>query len=116
MRFVSIWKPDPSALHTGPTQEQMAAMGELIGEMTSAGVLVDTGGVAPTGMSLRVRRSGSQVTVTDGPFAEAKEVIGGYAVMDVKSKEELIAWTRRFIEVAGEGVAEIIEVTGPPAP
>jgi hypothetical protein len=111
MKFVSVWKVDPRAIEAGPTQEQMASMGQLIGEMMSAGVLLDTGGVMSNGVSMRVRRSGSNVSVTDGPFTESKEVVGGFALLKVSSKEEALEWMRRFAEIAGDGEAELHEVT-----
>jgi hypothetical protein len=112
MKFVSIFKLDRAQMSDcGPSPEDMAAMGALIGEMRAAGVLVDTGGVMPTSVSMRVRREGAQVSVTDGPFTESKEVVGGFAVLDVTSKEEALAWTRRFLDLTGDGVTELFEVT-----
>ena len=110
MKFVSIWKPDPAVWAAQPSEEHMAAMGELIGELMSAGVLLDTGGVSDGGSSLRVRRAQGKVTVTDGPFAESKELVGGYAVFKVDSRDEAIALTRRFLEIAGDGTSELHEV------
>jgi hypothetical protein len=114
MRFVSIYKLSPDRFAAPASEAEMTAMGRLIGEMQAAGVLIDTGGTAPTDVSLRVRRAGSQTTVTDGPFTESKEVIGGYAVLDVQSKDEAILWTRRFLDCAGDGVVELMEVTSGP--
>jgi hypothetical protein len=85
-------------------------MGQLIAEMEAAGVLINTGGLAPTGTSLRVRRANGSVTVTDGPFTETKELIGGYAVLNVQSRDELIAWSKRFLDIAGNGVSEVYEL------
>ncbi|HEY4442572.1 MAG TPA: YciI family protein [Candidatus Elarobacter sp.] len=111
MKFISIWKVDARLLDgPGPTQENMQQMGQLIGEMTQAGVLVDTGGVMQRGAALRVRRTGPKVSVTDGPFTETKEVVGGFAILNVASKEDAIAWTRRFVEAAGDGEAELHEL------
>lgn len=109
MKFIAIWKPAESG-DAPPTQAEMAAMGALIGEMMQAGVLLDTGGVMNGGASMRVRRDGDAITVTDGPFTESKEVIGGYAVFKVGSKDEAVAWTRRFLEVAGNGTSELHEL------
>jgi len=110
MKFISIWKPEATAWAAPPTQEEMAAMGALITEMMQAGVLMDTGGVMNGGLSLRVQRDGDKVTVTDGPFTESKEVVGGYAVFKVNSKDEAVAWTRRFTDLAGNGTAELHEL------
>lgn len=116
MKFVSIFKLDPAELAGPPDEQEMAQMGRLIEEMKSAGVLIDTGGVLPNGESFRVRRAGSNVGVTDGPFSEAKEVVGGFAVLDVKSKDEAISWTRRFLECAGDGVCEMFQIEMFPRP
>jgi hypothetical protein len=110
MKFVSLWKPDPKVWNGEPDEKQMAAMGQLIGELMSAGVLLDTGGVTDGGSRLRVQRAGGKVTVTDGPFAETKELIGGFAIFKVNSRDEAIALTQRFLEVAGDGTSELHEV------
>src|ERR1700678_2003784 len=107
MKFVSIWKPDPKVWAAEPDEKQMAAMGQLIGELMSAGVLLDTGGVSDGGHSLRVQRAGGKTTVTDGPFAESKEVVGGFAIFKVNSKAEAVALTQRFLEIAGDGTSEL---------
>jgi hypothetical protein len=111
MKFVSIWKPDRLVWTAEPDEEHMAAMGQLIGELMSAGVLLDTGGVSDGGSILRVQRSDGKVTVTDGPFAETKELVGGFAIFKVNSKDEAIALTRRFLEIAGDGTSELHEVS-----
>ncbi|HEV8020787.1 MAG TPA: YciI family protein [Candidatus Lustribacter sp.] len=113
MKFVTIFKFDPERA-APPDEKAYAEMGRLIAEMRDAGVLVDTGGVMPNGTSARVRRSGSHIAVTDGPFTESKEIVGGFAVLDVPSKDDAVAWTRRFLECAGDGVSELIEVTPTP--
>lgn len=73
MKFISIWLVDPKRLAQAPSQEDMARMGELIGDFMSKGVLVDTGGVMSSAAGTRVRRAGEHVTVTDGPFAERRK-------------------------------------------
>jgi hypothetical protein len=111
MKFVSIWKPDPQIWAAAPDEKQMAAMGQLIGELMNAGVLLDTGGVSDGGLSLRVQRTGGKLTVTDGPFAETKELVGGFAIFKVNSKDEAVELTRRFLEIAGDGTSELHEVS-----
>jgi len=97
MKFLTIVK---SAENSGPPPQQlMTAMGSFIEEAMKAGVLVDTGGLLPSAAATRVRLAGGKVTVTDGPFTEAKEVIGGYAIFNVKSKAEVVEWARRFIDL-----------------
>jgi hypothetical protein len=85
-----------------PTERLMAEMGKLIEEMTRAGVLISTAGLRPTSEGARVRLRGGKVSTVDGPFTESKEVIGGYAVLEAKSKEEAIELTRRFLLVHGD--------------
>jgi hypothetical protein len=85
-------------------------MGELIEEMTKSGELISTEGCLPSALGARVRRSGSKTTVTDGPFSESKEVIGGFALLEADSKEHAIALCKRFMEVAGEGECELRQV------
>jgi hypothetical protein len=86
-------------------------MGKLIEDMTKAGVLLATGGLDPSG--IHIKSSGGEITVTDGPFAEAKEAVVGFALIEVRSREEAIEASRRFWEVVGDGEGEIREVFGP---
>jgi hypothetical protein len=98
MRFLSLIRVQEN---TGkqPSERLMSEMGKLMTEMKAAGKLLDTAGLAPTANSKRVRLRGGKITVVDGPFAEAKEVVGGYAMLDAKSLDEAIALTRRFVEL-----------------
>ena len=76
----------------------MEAIDNLVQEAAKDGcVMVQAGGLLPTSSGMRVRLSGSKLTVTDGPFTEAKEVIGGYAIFDAKSKAHMLKWTERFM-------------------
>ncbi len=103
MRFMMLLKLDPAkAPQNGPSQELMEEMGKLIEEMTRAGVLLDTGGLRPLEEGTRIRLSGGKLTVLDGPFAEAKEVIGGYALIQAKSREEAVEWASRFLAIHGD--------------
>jgi hypothetical protein len=88
-------------------------MEKLIEESMKAGVLLATEGCLPSALGARVRRSGSKVTVTDGPFTEAKELIGGFALLQANSKEEAIELAKKFLEVAGEGECEIRQIFTP---
>ena len=94
-----------------PTPELMAEMGKLMQDANQAGVLVTTGGLQPKGTRLKL--SGGKFTVTDGPFIELKELLGGWAVLRVKSLDEAIEWTKRFRKIIGEGESEIVQVFGP---
>src|SRR5262245_19704001 len=82
-----------------PDPRLMAAVAGLTKEAPKIGKLVSTGGLSPSSMGAKVRVSGGKVLVTDGPFAETKEIVGGYAMVDVASKEEAIAVARRFWQV-----------------
>ena len=99
MRFMTMVKaPEKSPLGP-PPKALMEAIGKLGEEAAKAGVMVEMGGLLPTAMGARLRLSGGKLTVTDGPFSEAKEVIGGYAVYSVKTKEEAIEWAMRFMNL-----------------
>jgi hypothetical protein len=108
MRFLSIYMHPET--NEGPTPELMTEMGKLIEEMTKAGTLLATEGCLPTSKGARVRRAGKKLTVTDGPFTEAKEVIGGFALLQAKSKAEAIELTKRFLQVAGDGECELRQI------
>jgi hypothetical protein len=112
MRFLCIHK---GAEAGPPSQQMMNEMGKLIGEMASAGVLLATEGCLPSGFGARVRRSNGNITVTDGPFAETTEVIGGFALIQVTSKQDAIEWTKRFIRIVGDGESEIRQLHEAPA-
>ena len=99
------------ASDTAPDENMFIEMGKFIEEMTAAGVLLATGGLEPGGV--RVTSSGEEITVTDGPFAEAKEAVVGFALVDVRSKEEAIELARRFRKIVGDGESVIQQVFGP---
>lgn|SRR5208283_3677892 len=82
-----------------PTPELMAALGKLTEELVKSGKLVETGGMQAASSGTTLHLSSGKVTVTDGPFTEANEVVGGYAIIDVDSKEEVVELGRRFLEV-----------------
>jgi hypothetical protein len=109
MKFLCIYKPGKPE-GTPPTQEEMAKMGKLVDEWFKSGRLLATEGCLPSALGARVRRSGGKVTVTDGPFTEAKEVIGGFAIIQAASKQQAIEYTKQFLEVAGDGETEIRQV------
>ena len=85
-----------------PSDRLMTEMGALIDEMTKDGTLVRTAGLRPTKESVRVRSRHGKVSVTDGPFTESKEVIGGYIVLEATSKEHAIELTKRFLAIHGD--------------
>ncbi|MER7972574.1 YciI family protein [Streptomyces sp. NPDC096080] len=99
-RYLSLIRIDEAtAPAEGPSPELMRRMGELIEEVTKAGVMLDTAGLTPSAQGTRVRWEGGEITVTDGPFTESKEVIGGYALMQCKDRAEALEWTKRFLRV-----------------
>jgi hypothetical protein len=85
-----------------PSQRLMDEMGKLIEEMIRAGKLVRTAGLRPTSEGVRVRSKYGKVSTVDGPFAETKEVVGGYAILEADSKAEALEFTRRFLKVHGD--------------
>lgn len=111
MRFLSIYKTVER--NTPPTSEEMTAMGQLIEEGMREGWLLSTEGCLPSAKGAHVRRSGEKVTVTDGPFTEAKELVGGFALMEAASKEEAVELCRRFLAVAGDGECELRQLYQP---
>lgn len=108
MRYLSIYKsPERNA---PPSQEEMERMGRYIEESMKKGVLISTEGCLPSALGARVRRADGKTTVIDGPFTEAKELIAGYTLIQVKSREEALEWTKRFPNPVGEGAQAKIEV------
>ena len=109
MRFISIFTHEPA--NRPPTEAEMAAMGKLVEEAMTEGWLIATEGVNFGTTGVRVHKStNGEMTVTDGPFAETKEVLGGYALLSAASKEEIVAHTRRFLDVCGQGTCEIYQL------
>ena len=119
MRFMTIVKSRETSAQ--PPQALFDAIDKLGQEAAKKGVMVGMGGLAPTAMGARARLAGGKITVTDGPFTEAKEVIGGFAIYDVPTKQEAIEWTRRFLQLhidhwkGWEGEVELRQMfDGPP--
>jgi hypothetical protein len=107
MRFLGYTLADPSVPIPPPSPDMFAKMGAFIEEATKAGVLVATGGLGPVDEAVRVKYDGTDFTVLDGPFSEAKELVGGWAVMETRDKDEAIEWTKRFLAIAGAGESTI---------
>lgn len=101
MRVMALWYPDGDI--SAPDEAKMAKMGAFIQEAVHAGVLLDTGGWDSNAPATVITRKNGTVVVTDGPFTEAKEIIGGYAVMRFDSQEDLVEWSTRFVNIAGDG-------------
>jgi hypothetical protein len=118
MRYLSFVIPGNDV---PPSQELMKAMGELIEREMKAGRLLDAGGLVPIDMATRVTLKKGKLNVTDGPFTEAKEVVGGFAMFEFASREEAIAGAVEFMELhkqfcpGWEGTCEVRQVMQPGA-
>ena len=115
MKFLGYTMGDPSTAPSGPPDdpELMERMDDFIGEMTKAGVLLATGGLAPLDDGVRVSYQDGEYTVLDGPFTEAKELVGGWALMECRDMDEVVEWTKRFLAIVGDGESMIRQVYGP---
>ncbi|MFC0041478.1 YciI family protein [Actinomadura rayongensis] len=111
MRYLMMTTDDSSSAGGPPDEAMMAEMGRFIEEMTRAGVLLATGGLEPGGK--RITSSGGKVTITDGPFSEAKEQVVGFALVEVRDEAEAIELSRRFWAIVGDGQGTIQRVFGP---
>jgi hypothetical protein len=111
MRFLVIHKSnEDNEAGVPPSKELIEEMGKLMEETAKAGVLLAAEGVHASSKGARVSFSGGKRTVTDGPFAETKELIAGFAIIEVNSKDEAIAWATRFANVIGDVEIEIRQV------
>lgn len=108
MRFLSLYKcPERN---TPPTPEEMAVMGKLIEDGMKSGQLIATEGCLPSALGARVRIDSGKYTVSDGPFTEAKEIVGGFAIIDAPSKEAAVAYVKEFLQIMGQGECELRQV------
>jgi hypothetical protein len=113
MRFFMYTLGDEAAPVPPPTPELMAEMGAFMEEATKSGALLATGGFGPSVLGAKVSLSNGSFSVTDGPFSEAKELIGGWALVEAASKEEAIDYAKRFLKIVGGGESRIRQVFGP---
>src|SRR5262245_19247619 len=109
MRFMILVKATKdSEAGVMPPEELFAAMADYHEQLVKAGVLLDGSGLQPSSKGWRIKYSGGKRNVTDGPFTEAKELIAGYTLIQVKSREEALEWTRRFPNPSiGDGEIEV---------
>ncbi|MCP2327569.1 hypothetical protein HDA40_006076 [Hamadaea flava] len=107
MRFLMTALADDNK----PDEKLFTEMAKFIDETTAAGILLATGGLEAGGV--RLTSAGDEITVTDGPFTEAKEAVAGFALIEVRSREEAIELGRRFRQIVGDGVSVIQQVYGP---
>jgi len=102
MRYLLLIQTDPDgSVSAGPDERLAAEMSSLLQDMTKAGVLLDTGGLRPVAEATRLRLANGEQTVIDGPFTESKEVVGGYCLVQVRSKAEAVEWASRFLALHG---------------
>ena len=109
MRFLCLYKP-AKAEGDLPTQDEMAVMGKFVQESFKSGTLLATEGCLPSALGARIRKTNGSFKVTDGPFTEAKEIVGGFALIQAKSKDDAVAFTKQFMNVAGDGEVEIRQI------
>ena len=108
MRFLGYTLADEVELPAEPPSPDMfEKMGRFVEEATKEGVIVATGGIAPTAMGAKIRLTDGEYTVVDGPFMEAKELVGGWALMECRDRDEAVEWSKRFLGVLGEGEVRV---------
>ena len=111
MRFMLTLTTDAASEARRPPDPRLAAaIGYLTDEMARSGVLLDTGGLAPTADAVRLSLSGGRIVAADGPFAEGRDIIGGFAIVDVRSKAEAVELARRVLTVHAAILGESCEL------
>jgi hypothetical protein len=115
MQFLMMVKAPDGQDMKPPSPEHLSAMEDFCTAMAKAGVLKLTGGLLPLAQGARLRASGGRIAMMDGPFAEAKEVVGGFAIIEASSRDEAIELGKRFLAVAGDADLEIRQMIAAPA-
>ena len=110
MKYLSFIRHSESYRESGPPAALMEAMGKFVEKSKNEGTLVDTGGLLSSKDGVRVRLERGKITVTDGPFTEAKEVIGGWAILQADTKAEAVAYAARYAELFDEVEVEVRQV------
>ena len=114
MRFLGYTLANEDELPTEPPRPEIyEEMGKFVEQAMKAGVIVATGGISPTSEGRIITLKGDEFTVVDGPFAEAKEIVGGWALMECRDLDEAVEWSKRFLGVLGEGEVRVRPVSGP---
>ncbi len=108
MKFLMTYAQNPN--QPPPTKEQMQKIGALVERNLKSGVLVMTGGLVRATKGIQVRCEGGKFSYTDGPFIESKELIDGFALIQCASKEEALRHCAEFMQIAGDGIGEILQV------
>jgi hypothetical protein len=112
MKILSIMTVDAASIQP-PGPHEIERMEAFMAELKGKGALIDTGGTMPGSLEMKIARKGSSYTITDGPFSEAKEVVGGYALLEVSGRDEAIAFTRQFLDLIGDATCHLHEVSSP---
>jgi hypothetical protein len=112
MRFLGYTLASETDVPTEPPPPELyEEMGKFVEEATKAGIVVATGGIAPTSEGVIVTLKNGELTVLDGPFTEAKELVGGWCLMECRDRDEAVEWTKRFLTVLGEGECRVRPVS-----
>ena len=106
MRFLCLYKP-AEAEGTAPQPDEMMKMGQLINEMTQAGVLLATEGCLPSVKGARVRRENGTFTVTDGPFTESKELVAGFSIVNLPALDDARRWAEAYAAILGDNEVDV---------
>jgi hypothetical protein len=108
MRFLGYTLANEAEMpSTPPRPELFEEMGAFVEEAVNAGVIVATGGIAPTAEGVKISLQDGEFTVVDGPFTEAKELVGGWALLECRDMDEAIEWTKRYLNVVGAGESRV---------
>lgn len=114
MRFLGYTLASEAEMPTEPPRPELyEEMGKFVEKAIKAGVIVATGGIAPTSEGAKITLTNGEYEVVDGPFAEAKEIVGGWALMECRDLSEAVEWSKRFLGVLGEGEVRVRPVSGP---
>jgi hypothetical protein len=112
-RYMAMHKATPqSEAGTPPSEAQMRGVRAVVDEMNAAGVLLATASIAPSRTAVRVRNFGGRKVLIDGPFAETKELVGGFVTLELGSRDEAIEWATRYVDVLGDVELDVLQVQG----
>jgi len=115
MRYMLMFKPDkepPPGEHA--CRQHLPEMAALIGDLKRSGVLISTEGLLSSDTGARVTFTEGKISVRDGPYAEAKELVAGVAIVEVKSRLEAVELAKRFLKIAGGGIGDVLQIADPP--
>jgi hypothetical protein len=113
MQFLMFYTPDPSRPAGPPSPEYIDEMNRLIEQSRQSGEMIATGGLTPLQQGARIKQSNGQVSFTDGPYIESTEIIGGFALLELPSKEAAIESAKNFLKIAGDGHVTIRPLMNP---